>query len=141
MAARIPHMARIRSLKLRWLHGQLSELTYEHAQTFLAASRGARWQPAINVFRCDRAFCICIDLAGVAKEEITLLVEPGLLVVRGTRTSPEPKPDHGQTVRVLAMEIDSGPFERELRLPPEVDIEQVTAEQEDGLLWIRLPIQ
>jgi len=119
----------------------LSELTYEHAQTFLAASRGARWQPAINVFRCDRAFCICIDLAGVAKEEITLLVEPGLLVVRGTRTSPEPKPDHGQTVRVLAMEIDSGPFERELRLPPEVDIEQVTAEQEDGLLWIRLPIQ
>jgi len=134
-------MARIRSLKLRWLHGQLSELTYEHTQTFLAASHGARWRPAINVFRCDRAFCICVDLAGVAKEEIALTVEPGLLVVRGTRTSPEPKPDHGQTVRVLAMEIDSGPFERELRLPPEVDIEQVTAEQEDGLLWIRLPIR
>jgi HSP20 family protein len=134
-------MARIRSLKLRWLHGQLTELTWDHMRSSLVSARAARWRPAINAFRCERAYCICVDLAGVAKEEIEIVIEPGVIHIRGTRTAPDPEAQHGKPVRVLALEIDSGEFERELSLPPEVDIGEVTAEQENGLLWIRLPIR
>jgi len=134
-------MARIRSLKLRWIQGHLTELTWEHTRRLMLFPKSATWQPAINVFRCDQAYCVCVDLAGVAKEAIELVVEPGLLRIRGTRSAPQPGAPHAKTMRVLALEIDSGEFERELRLPPDVDPGRVTAEQENGLLWIRLPIR
>ena len=39
------------------------------------------------------------------------------------------------------MEIDYGPFEREVVLPAEVEIDQARAEQRNGLLWISLPLK
>jgi HSP20 family molecular chaperone IbpA len=39
------------------------------------------------------------------------------------------------------MEIDAGAFERDLRLPEEIDPERTTAEQRDGWLWIQLPLK
>jgi HSP20 family molecular chaperone IbpA len=39
------------------------------------------------------------------------------------------------------MEIDYGPFEREVLLPSDVAPERVTAEQRNGLLWVYLPFQ
>jgi HSP20 family molecular chaperone IbpA len=39
------------------------------------------------------------------------------------------------------MEIDYGPFERTINLPNHIDVDGVHAEQEDGLLWISLPIK
>ena len=42
---------------------------------------------------------------------------------------------------MIAMEIDYGPFEREVRLPDEVDVKKVHAEQKNGLLWIHLPLK
>jgi len=39
------------------------------------------------------------------------------------------------------LEIDYGPFEREVELPAEVDVKQARAEQENGLLWIYLPLK
>jgi HSP20 family molecular chaperone IbpA len=42
---------------------------------------------------------------------------------------------------LLALEIDYGPFEREVHLPTEIDVEQASAEQQNGLLWIHLPFK
>jgi len=39
------------------------------------------------------------------------------------------------------MEIDYGPFEREIDLPVEVEIDKAYAEQRNGLLWIALPLR
>jgi HSP20 family molecular chaperone IbpA len=39
------------------------------------------------------------------------------------------------------MEIDYGAFEREILLPVKVDVEQVSAEQDKGMLWITLPLK
>jgi len=42
---------------------------------------------------------------------------------------------------LLAMEIDYGPFIREVPLPAEVEIDKAHAEQRNGLLWISLPLK
>ena len=44
-------------------------------------------------------------------------------------------------MQVLAMEIDHGSFERQIKLPSTVDRKQVTAEQKNGLLWVYLPLR
>ncbi|PYJ29092.1 MAG: hypothetical protein DME90_06130 [Verrucomicrobia bacterium] len=61
--------------------------------------------------------------------------------MRGTRELPEPTHEEGNAVQLLAMEIDYGPFIREVSLPAEVEIDKAHAEQRNGLLWISLPLK
>lgn len=128
-----------RNIKLRWLHGTLGDVSVTRVQLWQLQPH--RWQPAINAFRCESAVRICVDLAGVDKSLIDLTVEPRRVVVRGSREAPEPGDHQGRAVQMLALEIDYGPFEREVLLPAEVDADQAQAEQENGLLWIYLPLK
>lgn len=99
------------------------------------------WAPAINAYRFERCIEICVDLAGVEKDTIDVRVEPGRLTLRGVRQAPQPECQPGQPVQILAMEIDHGPFERTFALPREVRVDEVTAEQTNGLLWLKLPLR
>ena len=131
----------IRNIKLRWLHGTLGDVSYQVTRVHYAQCAPQKWQPAINAFRCETAVRICVDLAGVDRSVIDLTVEPQRVIVRGDREAPEPTDDEGRAVQMLALEIDYGPFEREVPLPAPVDVENATAEQRNGLLWIYLPLQ
>jgi HSP20 family protein len=126
----------IRHIQLRWLQGTLGDVTVRSIQLWRATP--LTWRPAINAFRCETAVSICVDLAGIDKSHIDLRVEPRRITLRGSREAPEP-PD--QAVQMLALEIDYGPFERQVELPAEVDVEEARAEQENGLLWIYLPLK
>jgi HSP20 family molecular chaperone IbpA len=125
-----------RHIQLRWLQGTLGDVTVRSIQLWQTAPH--TWQPTINAFRCEKAVSICVDLAGIDKSLIDLQVEPRRVTVRGSRKAPEPTE---QAVQMLALEIDYGPFEREVELPAEVDVKQARAEQENGLLWIYLPLK
>lgn len=129
------------SIKLRWLHGTLHDVTSELARSQFSRFASHTWQPAINAYRCENCIRVCVDLAGVERSRIDLTVEPERLIVRGLREVPEPTHAEGRAVQLLVMEIDYGPFEREVRLPVLVDIEKVHAEQRNGLLWISLPLK
>jgi HSP20 family protein len=109
--------------------------------TSLSHVLGGTWQPSLNAYRCENSIEVCFDLAGVDKERIDIQIEPGRLVVRGVRAAPEPASCDPQPQQILAMEIDHGPFLRELRLPAEVLRDEVTAEYRNGLLWIHLPLR
>ena len=91
-----------------------SSATYRDARaSFLALRAAGSWQPAINAFRCENGVRICVDLAGVDKSSIDLTVEPRRVVVRGSREDAGTGQD--QTTQILALEIDYGPFEREVQ--------------------------
>ena len=128
-------MKPIRHIKLRWLQGTLGDVSVTRMQLWSAAPHP--WQPAINAFRCEKGVRICVDLAGVEKSSIELTVEPRRVLLQGVREAPEPTAE--ESLQMLALEIDYGPFEREVHLPVEVNVEETRAEQENGLLWITLP--
>jgi len=135
-------MADIQNVRLRQLHGQLGAIVYELTRVQFSQSYAtARWHPNINAYRCQKCLTICVDLAGIDKDEIDVRVEPQRLLLRGQRQAPEPAGANLQARQVLAMEIDYGPFEREVLLPDEVEPGRVTAEQRNGLLWIYLPLR
>ena len=99
------------------------------------------WVPEVNVYRYDDRFEIWVDLAGVEKGNIDVDVLPDRVRISGERKPPLPTRDASSQCRqVLAMEIESGRFNREIRLPAEVDRSRVSAKQENGLLWIVLPV-
>ena len=103
------------------------------------------WTPAINAYRVPQGVEICVELAGVDEKTIEVTVEPGRLTIRGVRATPQPPSapvsEAGEcSISVLAMEIDDGPFERMVQLPRDLDIRRISAEQLNGLLWVRLPL-
>jgi HSP20 family protein len=133
-------MEPIKSIKLRWLQGALHDISYELSRSHFSPFAPHAWEPAINAYRCENCILICVDLAGVDRSLIDLTVEPRRVVIRGTRELPEPSDDEGCAQQLLAMEIDYGPFEREINLPAEVEVDEAHAEQRNGLLWIALPL-
>ncbi|MGA4643112.1 Hsp20/alpha crystallin family protein [Limisphaera sp. 4302-co] len=122
-------------VRLNQVAGDLYQLSVVHME-----SRRV-WHPAINAFRLSDRYLVCVELAGMQKEQIAVRVEPQRLIIEGNRASPEPRCASGDPApQVLAMEIDYGPFERILRLPEPIRTDQVTARYREGLLWIELPL-
>jgi HSP20 family protein len=99
------------------------------------------WTPAVNLYENDIGYIVCVDLSGVDKEKIDLVVADGQLKLRGQRTVPTPDGSEGRVkgMRVHLMEIDYGPFCREVALPADVDHENIRATYVNGMLWIELP--
>jgi len=133
-------MPEVSGIHWQWVSGRLGDIAYEMTRVRLASGVSAKWQPAVNAYRCEEGFAVCVDLAGMDKESIDVKVEQRRLRIRGHRQSPEPKREKHRPVQVLMMEIDSGNFERELTFSVDIDGSQTTAEQQNGLLWIFLPL-
>jgi HSP20 family protein len=99
------------------------------------------WTPDINAYRYDDRIEIWVDLSGVEKSDIHVDVLPNQIRISGQRKRPLPTRDTSSQCRqVLTMEIESGQFGREIKLPVDIDRNRVTAKQENGLLWIILPL-
>lgn len=101
------------------------------------------WTPNVNLYETDSAYLVCVDLAGVDKEKIELVVADQRLKLKGSRAVPTN--DSGETdlpgrrVRVHLMEIDHGSFSREVELPHDVEQDRIIATHRNGLLWVELP--
>jgi len=134
-------MDELRSVCFQQIQSRLGSIATELTQVrYCSLPTRPAWHPAINAYRCPDGILICAELAGVNRTEIAVTVESRRVWLRGQRVPPEPRPEDGEPLQVLAMEIDHGTFEREIVLPVDVDPEQLRAEQREGLLWIRLPL-
>jgi HSP20 family protein len=96
------------------------------------------------LYENDASYVVCVDLAGVVKDEIDLQVGKNTLTLRGSRAVPsQASEDAGEAApsrfRVHLMEIDHGHFVRDVELPHDVHSEQITASYRNGMLWIELP--
>jgi HSP20 family protein len=95
---------------------------------------GAPWIPPVSVWETERETVVCIDVAGVARDELDVAVMQNLLTVSGQRRPPE-----GADLRLRASERPYGPFRRVLALPPGSATEQLAAHMHDGVLEVRVP--
>jgi HSP20 family protein len=133
-------MDTVRTVKMRWVLGLPGNIEFELPPVWVARPT-PMWEPAMNAYRCEDCIRICVELAGVDRAEIDLRLEPKRITLRGRRDVPEKKDWKGETVQMLMMEIDYGFFERTIRLPAEIEVNKAHAEQENGLLWISLPLK
>ena len=128
----------VRTIKLRWVLP--GDFAYELTR-FRFARPIPTWRPPINLYRCETRIRICVDLAGVSRSDINLRVESKRVVIRGTREAPDGSDPKGCATQMLVMEIDYGPFERTIDLPVRIDVNAAHAKQENGFLWISLPLE
>lgn len=112
-----------------------------HGKHYFGFAPTDTWTPNVNLYESDLCYLVCVDLAGVEKENIEVVVHQQRLKLTGRRVAPTREaPDPCSTrLRVHLMEIDHGNFSREVELPADVDQHRIAASFENGLLWIELP--
>lgn len=99
---------------------------------------GDAWKPSVNLYEDDERYHVAVDLAGVQTDSVDLKVQDRMLVVAGRREAPRPAKVRG-SLRMHLMEIDDGHFCRTVEVPDRVDVDAISAEYRNGLLWIQLP--
>ncbi len=107
------------------------------AQQFLGTS-GTVNRPAVmpmDAYRSDNEYVIHFDLPGVSPDSIDLDVERNVLTVRAERT-----PEYGDDVELTAAERPRGVFSRQLFLGETLDVENISARYDSGVLTLRIPI-
>ncbi|MGN6726846.1 MAG: Hsp20/alpha crystallin family protein [Tepidisphaeraceae bacterium] len=99
------------------------------------------WTPNVNLYESDACYLVCVDLAGVEKDKIDVVIHQNRLRLSGRRPAPVKgvSDECAQRVRIHLMEIDHGAFTREVELPEDIDENSITATYDNGLLWIEIP--
>jgi HSP20 family protein len=90
--------------------------------------------PAADVLDDGDNYQVILELPGARKEDLTLTLDQGVMVVRAARSGHE-----GSAKLVHDGRRAAYAFERRFTLGEGVDVQQVTAKLENGLLYVTLP--
>ena len=99
-------------------------------------SARAHWVPNTDVYSTDTGLVIKVELAGMRNDNLEITVEGNRLRISGTR----PDGCRAPKCSFLVMEINYGPFESVLELPPGYDLSQAKASYLNGFLRIDVPL-
>lgn len=91
--------------------------------------------PRVDIRELDGAFELHADLPGLAKEDIAISVNDGVLTLSGERKVVSDNEQHGW----LRVERTYGSFKRSWNLPEGSKPEAITANFKDGVLTLSIP--
>ncbi|MEI6222944.1 MAG: Hsp20/alpha crystallin family protein [bacterium] len=94
-----------------------------------------KWMPATDVYETDCSFVITIELSGVKRNDISIVLENNRLVITGERKEIANK----KLETYYQVEINYGCFERIIFLPESIEEGKIAAEYDNGFLTITIP--
>ncbi len=90
--------------------------------------------PACNVYETPSHLVIQVELPGVRKQDIRLVIQGDVLIISGERRELATDPDR----RYHTLEFGYGPFERRILLPGSLDYRRIETHLEEGILTLRI---
>lgn len=93
--------------------------------------------PAVNVKENKKEFKLEISAPGYEKGDISLNVENNILTISAKKESKNE--EKGEDEKVLRQEFTSSSFYRSFTLPENIDTENISAKEKNGVLKISLP--
>jgi len=91
--------------------------------------------PSVNTREGDDAYYIDVDLPGIKKDDVEISVDKNLLTIKGKREIKNELKEEDY----YRIESSYGTFSRSFTLPEKVDIENIKASNENGVLEIVIP--
>jgi len=101
----------------------------------LESAGETHWIPNTDVFVTEGMLVIKVELAGMRREDLELTVEGNRLMISGQR----PDGSRSTKCKFLVMEINYGPFECVIEIPPGYDLSEAKAAYQNGFLRIDVP--
>ena len=88
--------------------------------------------PPVDIFENAEKLLLIADFPGVAKDDVAIHFEKGTLTLEGRRKGANPG-------RVLAAETQAFDYKRSFGLPQGIDADKISAELQNGVLYVHLP--
>lgn len=95
----------------------------------------SQWVPRVDIKEEAERFLILADLPGIDPEDVEVLMDKGILSIKGERKSEVAE----QSERFSRIERRYGSFHRRFALPDTADAEGITAHGRNGVLEIAIP--
>ncbi len=99
---------------------------------FFRAEEVAMWRAPASIWEAEDKFHLEVDAPGVAKDDVELTFEKGVLQITLERKAPEGERTNWHNERGY------GKVSRSVSLPDTVDPETITAELNDGVLHVTI---
>ena len=93
------------------------------------------FKPAVNTREGKDAYHVDVDLPGVKKEDISVDIENNVITISGKREAKSEIKEEDY----YKVESSFGKFQRSFTLPEKVDVENIRAACEDGVLEVVIP--
>lgn len=94
-----------------------------------------RWQPPVDLYETEDGAIVRVEAAGLREGEYAVQLRGDQLVVAGTRGGMSAR----RPLACHRLEIASGGFQVEVRLPWPADAEGVEVRYEAGIITVRVP--
>lgn len=91
--------------------------------------------PACNMTENGKEYTLQFDVPGIKKEDIKIELENNRLTVSGERRQKKEESDE----KHFRSEVGYGSFMRSFTLPTAVDENKIDAQQENGVLTVKIP--
>lgn len=98
--------------------------------------RGLRQMP-MDLYKDGDVYVVEADLPGVDPSTVDVDVDGQLLTIRAER---KPAVSEGQGVQWMTRERETGSYVRQLNLGQDVDLENIAANYENGVLKVNIPV-
>lgn len=94
------------------------------------------WIPAVEISETDKEYTLKAELPGMMKKDLNIDYEKGILTISGEKFEEKKE---GDNRRYHLIERSFGTFDRSFTFPEIVDSEKISAEFNDGMLFVHLP--
>ena len=91
------------------------------------------WSPPTDLFETESAYVVRVEVAGMRRQDFSIRIENNFLTISGMR------PDKPERRAYHQMEVRFGEFSSVVAIPGPVDIDNSSAEYDDGFLTVNLP--
>jgi HSP20 family protein len=105
------------------------------ASAATSGTTGTHFSPRMDIREVDNKYVLAIDLPGIKLDEVNIELDGDHLIVHGSRQWTS----ESEGERYHRVERTFGEFRRSVRLPRDVQRDQITADYTDGVLHVELP--
>ena len=108
-----------------------------HGTTRFPRIQNLAWVPPVEIAESDTMIVMTFELPGLDKDDVKIDIADDVLTLRGEKKSTHVEEDAKK--EFFLKERSYGVFERSFSLPPSVNVDEITAVFEKGVLEITLP--
>ena len=91
------------------------------------------WRPPTDVYEREDTIVVRVEIAGMNESDFAISLDQNVLVITGVRADLNERRAYHQ------MEINFGEFISAVEIQAPIDQERVSAEYQNGFLWVYLP--
>ncbi len=120
--------------KMRERFEDIFENAFRSPKPMILFSDGV-WRPSVDVYETDENMEVVVEIPGLRNQDINVVFENNVLRIYGVRQDISPQ----TKLKQHQMEIEFGPFERNIRITVPIDNHRIKASYRDGFLLVVVP--